>query len=436
MPVHTGYPASPRRSRLVRLPFFYGWIIVAIATLSGFMSGPGQTFGVSIFVEPMIERLELTRTTVAGLYTLGSLTAATMMLLVGRLLDRFGARTMLFVVGALFGGAALWMSQVSAPLELYLGFAALRTLGQGSLTLVPTTLVALWFIRLRGRVTAIVSIGMVASAAVFPILLHNLIGSFGWRGAWIALAIMIWSLVTIPAILFVRRTPESVGLLPDGDAMRPSGEVAGRQRSDEDWSFREALRTRALWLLMFAATSQSLISTGLTFHHISIMESRGVDAGTAAVVLSSMALSALIGTVVAGFLSDRYPNRFIIAAGQVLLVMAMLLIINVTADWQAVVYGGFLGLGGGLTYTTNNVIWPNYFGRKELGSIRGMAMTAMVAASALGPLPFGYLFDVTGSYTSAVLVFLALPAACLAAALLAVPPGKKTSSLSSGLETK
>ena len=432
--MHTGFRSSPRGSRLVRLPFFYGWVIVAIAALLSFMSAPGQTFGISIFVEPMIEELGWTRTTVSGLYTLGSLTAATMMLLVGRLLDRFGARTMLSVVGVMFGGAALWMSQVSAPLSLYLGFAALRTFGQGSLSLVSSTLVALWFIRLRGRVTAIVSIGMMTSAAVFPVLLHNLIGAFGWRAAWVGLAFAIWALVTVPAILFVRRTPESVSLLPDGDKIRPTEEYAGRQHSDEDWSFREALRTRSLWLLMFAGTSQSLIGTALIFHHISVMESRGVDAGTAAVVLSSWAVFAVIGTVAAGFLSDRYPNRFIIAAVQVLLAMAMVLVINITVDWQAVVYGMFLGLGGGLMITTNNVIWPNYYGRKELGSIRGMVMTVMVAAAALGPLPFGYLFDVTDSYRSVVLVFLALPAACLVAALLAVPPRKKTLSLSTGGE--
>ena len=105
--MNTGPPGTPLRTRLARFPVFYGWIIVVIATLSSFMSAPGQTFGVSIFVEPMIEELGWTRTKVSALYTLGSLTAASLMLTVGWLLDRFGARTLLILVGVLFGGAAL-----------------------------------------------------------------------------------------------------------------------------------------------------------------------------------------------------------------------------------------------------------------------------------------------------------------------------------------
>jgi MFS family permease len=344
--------------------------------------------------------------------------------MVGWLLDRFGARTLLILVGVLFGGAALWMSKVSSPLDLYFGFAALRTLGQGSLTLVPTTLVSLWFIRLRGRVISIVSVGMMTSAAVFPILLHNLIGALGWRETWVVLTFSIWVLVTIPSIFFVRRTPESVGLLPDGGEIRSVENKANSEPID-NWSFGEALRTRSLWLLMFAATPQSLITTALTFHHVSVMASRGVGAGTAAVVLSVLAISALISTVVTGFLSDRYPNRFIIAAGQVLLGIAMFLVINVSATWQAFSYGIFLGLAGGLTLTISGVVWPNYYGRKELGRIRGLATTASVAAAALGPLSFGYIFDLTGSYTPVVLALLTLPATCLVAALFAIPPGKK-----------
>ena len=124
------------------------------------MSGAGQTFTVSLFVDPLIDEFGWSRTTISGLYTAGSLTAASSMLAIGWLLDRFGARVVLAGVGLMLGLAALWMSEVSNQLGVYAGFTALRMFGQGSLGLVPSSLVALWFVRKRGRATALAGLGM------------------------------------------------------------------------------------------------------------------------------------------------------------------------------------------------------------------------------------------------------------------------------------
>ena len=105
-----------------------------------------------------------------------------------------------------------------------------------------------------------------------------------------------------------------------------------------------------------------------------------------------------------------------------ILVFAMLLTLVMAHPWQAIVYGISMGLSGGIMMTTAAVIWPNYYGREHLGSIRGVVTSGMVAAAALGPLPFGYLFDVANSYTFAVSIFLALPVACVIAAFMASPP--------------
>ena len=155
-----------------------------------FTSGPGQTYTVSVFVNPIIEELGWSRTSVSGLYTAGSLTAAVAMFLVGRLLDQYGARVVLPAVVVLFGFALIFIGQVSQQWHLYAGFALIRILGQGSLTLIPTTLIAVWFVRFRGRVMALNSLGAVASQAAFPPLLHLLISAYGWRSAWVALGLV------------------------------------------------------------------------------------------------------------------------------------------------------------------------------------------------------------------------------------------------------
>ena len=175
-----------------RLPFHYGWVILAASSLAMFASGPGQTFTVSVFVDPIMEDRGWSRSLVAGLYTVGSLTAAFAMPFVGRLLDRYGARVVLVGVGVLFGLAAIFMSRVEHPQELYIGFTALRILGQGSLSMIPTTLVAIWFIRMRGRAIALTALGAIVSQATLPPLLHVLISHVGWRDAWQVLAVLIW----------------------------------------------------------------------------------------------------------------------------------------------------------------------------------------------------------------------------------------------------
>ena len=420
-------PPTPQQPWVSRLPVHYGWVILAVASLGWFISGPGQTYSVSVFVDPIIEDMGWSRTTVSGLYTAGSLTAAASMLFVGRLLDRYGARVMLTIVAVLFGLAALWMSTVDSRLQLYLGFAAIRILGQGSLSLIPSTMVAIWFVRLRGRATAFSSLGIVLSQAAFPPLIFLLITQYGWRGAWVALAFIIWGVLLVPAILLARRSPESVGLTPDAGLGAPSITTEGVPIAHPlaaDWALREAMRTRAFWLLLFASIAQSLIGTALIFHQVSLFDSKGLDAGTAAAVLSVMAPAALLGTFLAGYTTDKLPNRYLISAGQLVLLIAMMLTFLVPVPGVAFFYGATLGFGAGFLITISSVIWPNYYGRAYIGSIRGVAASTSVAAAALGPLPFGFLFDLTGTYTTAVLVFLALPASCAVAAFFAVQPQK------------
>jgi len=348
------------------------------------------------------------------------------MIFVGRLLDRYGARIMLLAVGVLFGLAALWMSAVDHPAKIYAGFAAVRICGQGSLSLIPTTLIALWFVRLRGRAMAIGSIGIAASQAVLPIIIRALITYNDWRNAWIILALMIWA-VTVPIVLLVRRNPESVGLLPDGKPTQPKEQEPDIQTNttrEVNFSLREALHTRAFWLLLFASSAFPLISTGLVFHQISLLTSKGIQTGMATAVFSIIGPSQLLGTFVAGFLADRFPNRYLMVIGQVLLGMAMLWTFLITSSWQAFIYGALLGLSTGFIMNISAVIWPNYYGRLHLGSIRGVTSASGVAFAALGPLPFGIIYDATSNYSLAISILLALPVSCAIAAFLAHPPKK------------
>lgn len=417
---HTTLPARPGSRP------YYGWTIVGVAMLAVFVSSPGQTYVVSVFVDPIERETGWSRTLISGLYTLGSLTAATAILVVGRLMDRFGARAALAAAGLALGLAALWMSRIDGAFDLYVGFALLRLFGQGALTVVPTAMVALWFVHLRGRALALTALGAVAGQAVFPPFVHLLVIGTHWRTAWVVLALVVWGSLLPAAVLLVRRSPESIGLRPDGNTPpgRHPGDGAVAPAREAHWMLAEALRSRTFWLVIVAVASQSLIATALTFHHVSFMRSLGIDAATAATVLTAMALASLVGTFAAGLVADRLAGRHLLAVTPACLTIAMLWSVGIAEPWQAFGYGGLLGFASGFGATAQAVIWPNYFGTRHIGSIRSAGAMGMMVAAAIGPLPFGWTFDLTGSYRTTVLVFGGLPVASAVAAVLARPPRK------------
>tara|TARA_B100001146_G_scaffold41275_2_gene35001 strand:+ start:167 stop:1480 length:1314 start_codon:yes stop_codon:yes gene_type:complete len=409
------------------LPFYYGWVIVAVAGLAHFTSAPGQTYVTSVFLEPMIEDLNWSRTLFSGMYTAGSLIAALFMVVVGKALDRFGSRKMLATLCVLMGFSCIWMSGVSTQWQLLLGFAALRTIGQGSFGLVSSTMISIWFIRIRGRATAVASFGGAASMAIFPVIVHFFVALYDWRVTWLILGVSVWCILLIPSVLLVRRSPESVGLIPDGEIVDIEGNNCTTEKSyveDDEFSYTlsDALRTRALWMLTLSSLAVPLVMTGLMFHHVSILGAQGISSQMAAVTLGIFGPLMLVFSVVSGLLADRFPGRYLLALGQAILVVAMLWVFVIGSSWQAIIYVVISAAAVGLVHTTGTVIWANYFGRAYLGSIRGFATTVMVAFSAMGALPFGFIYDWTGTYDMALWVLMGLPFTALIFSLFASPP--------------
>ena len=133
----------------------------------------------------------------------------------------------------------------------------------------------------------------------------------------------------------------------------------------------------------------------------------------------------LFGNFLGGYLIDKIENRYVLAMTPAIMGTALFWNFALVATWQALIYGGLIGLSIGMGSIASNVIWPNYFGRANLGAIRGVGTTTIVVFSAIGPLPFGALFDLTDSYDTSLLVFMALPVMSIVAALLARPPRKR-----------
>jgi MFS family permease len=393
--------------------FFPGWIMLVIAAAAQFMSAPGQSYSVAAFNRPMRDGLSITETDFSLAYGFATVLSGLSMPFVGRLLDRFGARLLLPVIGLLLGGACIGMSQTQSLGDLYLTFTMVRGLGQGALTLTAMWLVGEWFERRRGLATAMSGLGGTFSIMTFPLINRYLINTYDWQTAWAVLGIACWFVILVPSLLLVRNRPEDLGLQPDGvDAdAEPDDEPANPLITplEDSWTVAEVLRNVTFWKLLAVPATSGMVGTGLVFHQVSLLGSRGVAEGWA---LGLIAVQAGVGTgmsFVTGWLTDRVEARYLMSAAMVCLAAAIALLLVLPDPRLAVVYAVLLGLHGSVLRSTGMVVWINYYGRANQGGIRGVAFCVMILASALGPLPLAVSFDQTGSWTPALLGFLAIP---------------------------
>ena len=181
---------KPRRA-------FHGWRILAFATLTAALTGPGQTVGVSVFIDHIIEDLSLTRSQVSTAYLIGTMLGALSLPTVGRWVDRVGARPAITTIGAGFAVALVAMSGVGGFVTLAIGFTFIRFLGQGSLSLASTVAVTHWFERRRGLAIGIYATFTSMLMGLTPVGLNFVIESSTWRTAWIVAGVFI-ALTVVP----------------------------------------------------------------------------------------------------------------------------------------------------------------------------------------------------------------------------------------------
>jgi MFS family permease len=396
--------------------------MLAIAALAVFLSGPGQTYGVSAFVDPMLADLGWSRSLFSTAYSIGTLASAGALVYVGRQIDRAGNRVILSLAALLFGTALMTLSAATGAATLLVGFALLRTFGSGVLTLGARTLVPRWFHSRNGRAFSILGIAGMASQAVVPPFNELMIGRFGWESAWRINALIIWAVMLPVAAIFVRNRPEDLGQHPDGIPPVVADTAAPVAVVEHGPTLKEAWRTSAFWALIGTGIVPALVVTGLSFNQVAILTDRGLPSSLAATTFAVDAAVALPVTLLAGWFVDRYPVRYALAAGQLFLAVAMLVLLVADAPALALLYAACRGVAGGFWTVAADVAWPAYFGRKHLGSIRGFGFATGVAGAAIGPIPFGLAYDLLDGYRPAIAGLLVLPVVAMLAVVRARPP--------------
>jgi MFS transporter, OFA family, oxalate/formate antiporter len=403
-----GHPERPRlTSRVIdRSPVFYGWIVLAAGTFGIMATLPGQTVGVSVFLDEIIRDLGLSRSLVSTLYLVGTLVGSFVLPFVGRFIDRRGPRLTVIVVAAAFALACVWMGLVQGVVMLLIGFTLIRALGQGSLSLVSLHVINVWFVRRRGLAIGLAGIGMAAATAIFPIAIEGLIRDVGWRQAYMLLGAAVALTILPIGASFYRGHPERFGYVPD----RTTASAARLAPAADEPSYtpEAARRTWTFWIFITGALLGSCLGTGLVFHHYSILAASGIDRVSAAAAFVPVGIVSAIANLGTGYLMDRVSPRYLLSAMTLFLAASLVLAPFIAGPTMLVAYGALLGLRGGMQSAIGGSVMAYYFGRAHIGAIKGLATTMLVVGSAFGPLLFSLGLDVSGGYAP-VLIASAVP---------------------------
>jgi len=405
---------------------FYGWIIVAVASVVSLSGVAFYNPVLGVFVRPFEEEFGWSRLTVSLVITVGNFAGALFAPAVGAILDRRGAR---FLSGAGMTVMVICLFALALTPSLwwfYVFFGIGRATAVGVIDLAVAVAVANWFIRRRGIAMGLATLGNRAGMALLPLLAQIMIVWWNWRAAWVALGIFVLIAGVGPSFRFLRRRPEDMGLLPDGDSVEVASRSARSATGIEtSWSVSDATRTRAFWLITLATSSVFLVSGGINLHQMAHLQDQGLSSTVAVGVVAAFAVFGGLGGLLAGVLQHRIGSRWTFALSLAASAGGLVILIHADNIALAYIYGAWYGLFFGVVATMMAVIYADYFGRMALGRIRGVVAPINIVFNALGPPLAGWAFDVSGSYAVAFWAFTVLYLLAVLWVFLAGPPRQR-----------
>jgi MFS family permease len=414
-----------------RLPFFYGWVVVATAFVTMGI-GVNTRTAFSLLFPPILAEFGWERGVTAGAFSIGFLVATAYVPFLGMAMDRYGPR-LVIPVGILITSAGLVLAPFATrPWHLHLTLGALVGGGSIFMTYIGHSLfLPHWFVRRRGLAIGIAFSGVgVGSIVLFP-WLGRLIADAGWRSAcWALAALLVVVLLPLNATL-PRRRPEDMGLAPDGDpatsdVARPgaAANVVDRAWASVDWTLGRAVRTAPFWWLSVGFFTALFAWYMVQAHQTKYLLDVGFDRERAALALGVVGLTGIVGQIALGWLSDRIGREWAWTLGGLgfALCYALLLLLpaypSTAILFLMVTAQGVLGYGLASVF---GAIPAEIFQGRHYGTIFGTLNLGANAGAAAGPWIAGVIYDHTGSYVAAFWLAIGASVVSIAAIWLAAP---------------
>ncbi len=388
---------------------FFGWWVVLLGSIVLVVGAGILIHGLTVFFLPLKRDFAVSSASISLLYGASRLEGGADGPLAGYLIDRWGPRVMMLIGASLAGIGFLFLSLVETFWQFFFVYIFTISIGFNAGFFHPVyAAVNSWFIRHRGKAFAITGAAASIGGMIMAPLLSHLILSFGWRTGAISAGLIILG-VAIPCALPIRRSPESVGLLPDG--MDPGAEgTASTNRgigivTPVDFTVRQALRTLDYWLLFLAITLRVSITVALTIHFVPIFVWKGLTEVASAYLVSLFAFSTILATLGIGWFGDRWPRSLLCSLGIFPNIAGMLSLV-VSPSYSSI-YA--LPIGLAITMGTVPLNWAligDLFGRRSYGSLRGIMVVGSGTGTFFTPIFAGWMHDRTGSYFIALWTFI------------------------------
>ena len=392
---------SPSR---IRDKVFYGWVLVAAFLAIGTISnGSRRTF--TVFFKSFESEFSLTRAVTSGVLSVHMVLSSLFSILGGWALDRYGPRTITLLMGLFIGLSLLLTSQANATWQLFITYGFLFSLGSSGIYIVTMATVSRWFDKKRGLALGIASSGAGLGTLLIAPFATYLISSFGWRVAYAVIGLIAW-LIIIPSSRLLRKTPDEIGVLPDGVKSSP-GETGTEEPRGEDsaqlagFSLLEASRTNNFWLFGSISLLRSICLFLVLTHIVPHATDIGISAAEAAVILSLMSGSTIASRLLIGRVSDSIGRKKTASACALLVAGAMIWLIWSRDLWMLYLFGIVFGFFyGGLDPSISTLIGDT-FGLRSIGVIMGTLNVSWGVGAAIGAAAGGLIFDVSNSYSMA-----------------------------------
>ena len=416
-----------------RLPFYYGWVILAVASVPSFGARPVMAVAtLSVFVVPMTDEFGWSRAQFSGAVSLGALFGLLVSPFAGRLIDRYGSGVLLSASSAVVGLCAIGLSLTSPIWSFYALYVPGRAVFSSPLELGTSTAVSNWFIRRRPMGLAYMGVIQGIGLTIFPVIAQVLIDGWGWRTAWLAVGIFTLSTGIIPMLLLMARRPEDMGLEADPEKdhrIVPTNDVAAAgappsaSNTESNYTVRQALATRAFWLLAIFSVFGFVVQAGISLHQVPHYIGQGVPTHLAALTASTFAFGQVPGGVFWSFWARRVPLRVLLSVAAATMSVGAIGTGFSSSLSTGIPMGFLLGVGVGGIHMLLRLTWADYYGRLHLGSIRGLTLPAQIGGQAIGPIIAGFMYDSTGGYETPFTAFGIIVAFAAVMVLTATPPG-------------
>ena len=407
---------------------FYGWYILGVAMLAAFLAAGISQLFMSIMLKPITDEFGWSRTATTGAITLGTIVSGLAAAPFGRLADRYGPRVLMTLCALLLAAAYLGLAHVGALWQFYVVYVAARGLITPMLMgVVPMTAATNWFRRMRGRALGFVAMAAPLGGAVLAFGGELIIESASWQTVFLVFAALTLTLLVVPTAVLLRRTPEEMGLLPDGAASpAPDGGTsaapvdpatpAAAAAPEQSWTLSEAVHTPALWLITTSGLVAAMANTAVGFHLVAYYTDVGLPATQAVAALSVYAFAGALASGLWGLFTERVSERIMGVIATLLSAGAIVFLLWVRDLAGAIAFAVVFGITSRAGSTLTNIILAQYFGRHAYGTISGFVYPFLMVGLGTGPTIGSLCYDLTGSYVAEFTVFAA--ASVLTAGLL------------------